>query len=121
MTTYTVKVQTGDVDDAGTDAKVYITLYGRNGSSGERHLEESQEHPKDPFEKGYLDTFTLDNEDLGDLHCINIRHDNSGHKPGWFLEHIIVNKWDFHCHRWLAKDGDDKLTSRGLAESRFYV
>lgn len=41
---YTVKVFTGDVSYAGTDANVFITLYGEHGDTGERHLKESATH-----------------------------------------------------------------------------
>ena len=34
-TTYEVSVMTGDVRGAGTDANVYIILYGEEGDSGE--------------------------------------------------------------------------------------
>jgi len=36
-----VKVKTGDVFGAGTDANVYITLTGEKGDTGERHLQDS--------------------------------------------------------------------------------
>ena len=34
-TTYEITVETGDVSGAGTDANVYITLYGEKEDSGE--------------------------------------------------------------------------------------
>lgn len=33
-TTYLITVKTGDIGGAGTDAHVYITLYGNDGHSG---------------------------------------------------------------------------------------
>lgn len=38
---YTVTVKTGDVFGAGTDANVFINMYGENGDSGERQLQDS--------------------------------------------------------------------------------
>ena len=35
MTTYEVHVATGDVKGAGTDANVFITLYGENSDTGQ--------------------------------------------------------------------------------------
>ena len=32
---YTIKVTTGNVKNAGTDAKVYVTLYGEKQASGQ--------------------------------------------------------------------------------------
>ena len=46
--TYLVSTQTGYQRGAGTDANVYVTLYGSLGSSGERRLDN---HPAN-FERG---------------------------------------------------------------------
>ena len=34
LTTYTVNVKTGDIRGSGTDANVYMVLYGENDDSG---------------------------------------------------------------------------------------
>ena len=36
-----MKVVTGDIWGAGTDANVFINLYGEFGDTGERHLKDS--------------------------------------------------------------------------------
>lgn len=41
VNTYEVCVFTGDMLGAGTDANVYINIYGENGDTGERHLRNS--------------------------------------------------------------------------------
>ena len=38
---YRVKVVTGDILGAGTDANVFINVYGEFGDTGERHLKDS--------------------------------------------------------------------------------
>lgn len=48
---YRVHVFTGDIKGAGTDANVYLTLYGQYGDSGERQLSKSETHT-DKFERG---------------------------------------------------------------------
>ena len=45
---YKVTVYTGNVSGAGTDAMVYITMFGENGESGERILHST----KKPFQRG---------------------------------------------------------------------
>jgi hypothetical protein len=45
---YKVTVYTGDKRGAGTDANVFITLFGDAGDSGERKLDTS----KNNFERG---------------------------------------------------------------------
>lgn len=39
--TYIVKVFTGSEFGAGTDANVFLNLYGENGDTGERQLKDS--------------------------------------------------------------------------------
>ena len=114
---YRIVVKTGNVENAGTDAHVYITLIGDYRSSGERELDS----PKNDFERYQADTFSIHTAKfLGDLLFVRIRHDNSGKKPGWFLDYITVHEedsdrmWYFPCNRWLAVDTDDHLIDRYL-------
>ncbi|XP_035579822.1 lipoxygenase homology domain-containing protein 1 isoform X1 [Zalophus californianus] len=117
--TYEVQVITGNVPKAGTDANVYLTIYGEEyGDTGERPLKKSDKPNK--FEQGQTDTFTIYAIDLGALTKIRIRHDNSGNRPGWFLDRIDItdlNKeitYYFPCQRWLAVEEDDGQLSREL-------
>jgi hypothetical protein len=103
-TTYRVTVRTADVKNAGTDANVYITLYGTAGTSEERQLDDARNN----FERNQLDAFNLEMSDIGDVNKIRIRHDSSGNKPGWLLDMIEVQKngtgsiSSFPCGQWLA-------------------
>lgn len=49
---YEVHVLTGNVWGAGTDANVYVSIYGERGDTGERHLKRSDHFNK--FEKGQV-------------------------------------------------------------------
>ena len=51
--TYEVHVYTGDVKSAGTDANVFLTMFGENGDTGERALSKSETH-RDKFERGQV-------------------------------------------------------------------
>ena len=47
MTTYEVSVTTGDVKGAGTDANVYLTLYGETSDTGVlRHYRKDKSNAK---------------------------------------------------------------------------
>lgn len=59
-TTYTINVKTGDVSGAGTDANVFIILFGENGDCGEQALKHSETY-KDKFERNHTDVFKLKN------------------------------------------------------------
>ena len=52
-TPYTIRVFTGDVRGAGTNANVFLTLYGDRGDSGERKLVKSETH-MDKFERNQV-------------------------------------------------------------------
>lgn len=49
--TYKVSVRTGDMYGAGTDANVFLTIYGDLGDTGERKLAKS-ENNKNKFDRG---------------------------------------------------------------------
>lgn len=83
---YDITVHTGNIDDAGTSAKVYIQLYGSNGNSKEYLLDLIG----NDFERNNTDTFPFGCQDLGTLQKLTIRHDNTGDQPGWFLDQIWV-------------------------------
>uniref|UniRef100_A0A8C2K356 Lipoxygenase homology domains 1a n=1 Tax=Cyprinus carpio TaxID=7962 RepID=A0A8C2K356_CYPCA len=114
--TYTVAVTTGDVYGAGTDANVFITLYGDMGDAGERKLNKSENSNK--FERGSVDTFTLEAVDLGQVFKIRVRHDNSMLSADWYLDQVEVVDQDtdevflFLCERWLSRKKEDKRTDR---------
>ncbi|XP_025742588.2 lipoxygenase homology domain-containing protein 1 isoform X2 [Callorhinus ursinus] len=117
--TYEVQVITGNVPKAGTDANVYLTIYGEEyGDTGERPLKKSDKPNK--FEQGQTDTFTIYAIDLGALTKIRIRHDNTGNRPGWFLDRIDITDlkkeitYYFPCQRWLAVEEEDGQLSREL-------
>ena len=50
---YKLHVFTGELKGSGTDANVFITLYGENGDTGERPLTKSETY-RDKFEKGHV-------------------------------------------------------------------
>ncbi|MGQ9474160.1 MAG: PLAT/LH2 domain-containing protein [Candidatus Caldatribacteriaceae bacterium] len=110
---YKVLVTTGNKFGAGTDANVYITLYGKRGTSREILLDNPN---RNDFEQGATDTFELRPEkvgNLGALEQIRIRHDNSRPLPGWYVVSVVIvdmatgQKYTFPLNRWLATDEGD--------------
>ncbi len=60
MKNYVVDVCTGDTRGAGTDANVFLTIFGDRGDSGERKLHKSETH-SNKFERGQVpDWFACD-------------------------------------------------------------
>ncbi|XP_073676001.1 lipoxygenase homology domain-containing protein 1-like [Garra rufa] len=115
--TYELHIFTGNMMGAGSDANVFINIYGENGDTGERPLRKSNHLNK--FERGQEDIFSITAVELGPLKKLRIRHDNS-HQSAWYLDRVeIVDTKDdttyyFPCNRWLAVDEDDGQIAREL-------
>uniref|UniRef100_A0A1I8I840 PLAT domain-containing protein n=1 Tax=Macrostomum lignano TaxID=282301 RepID=A0A1I8I840_9PLAT len=116
---YEVRVKTGDKLGAGTDANVFITLYGAEADSGERELSKSESH-RNKFENNNEDVFRLKAIDLGELRKLKIRHDDKGGGADWYLDHVIVadpkskKEYYFPCNKWLSTSRDGGQISRDL-------
>ena len=114
--TYVVIVHTGCVEYAGTDANVYVTLFGSKSDSVEKRLDTANYDDHEECTQTSYEIRTRD--DLGDLRFIKIRHDNKDDGPGWFLDWVIVRhsvtgqEWGFPCHRWLDRTEEDTQISR---------
>ncbi|XP_071760769.2 lipoxygenase homology domain-containing protein 1 [Centroberyx gerrardi] len=115
--TYKVSVITGDVYGAGTDANVFLTIYGDLGDTGERKLSKSETN-SNKFERGSVDKFTIEAVDLGQVFKIKIRHDNSMVSADWYLDQVEVVDVDteevflFLCERWLSRKREDRRIAR---------
>uniref|UniRef100_A0A8C7GXC0 Lipoxygenase homology PLAT domains 1 n=1 Tax=Oncorhynchus kisutch TaxID=8019 RepID=A0A8C7GXC0_ONCKI len=116
--TYKVSVRTGDMYGGGTDAKVFLTIYGDLGDTGERKLSKSESN-SNKFERGAVDKFSIEAVDLGQVFKIRIRHDNSEFMgTDWYLDQVEVMDMEteevymFLCERWLSKKKEDKRIER---------
>ncbi|XP_032238898.2 uncharacterized protein LOC5513456 isoform X2 [Nematostella vectensis] len=112
-TNYTVKVHTGNKENADTNAKVYVTLYGEKGDSGFRKLHAGK------FEKAKDVSETMLLPELGELKKIRILHDNSGENPSWFVDNVTVTDengkvYSFPCNEWLSETQGGGKTERLL-------
>jgi hypothetical protein len=117
---YEVVVHTGNVDGAGTDANVSISLMGTKARTYEFNLDNLN---RNDFERNATDRFTLrDVADIGDLRAIAIRQDMQGMYAAWFLELVVVKQLPdgpihrFPCHRWLEGGTGDKCVGLILTE-----
>lgn len=119
MTTYRVKVKTGKVKGAGTDANVFLIIYGQNGESSKIPLKNSLTNTN-KFEAGCLDVFNLDATDVGKIQKIRLGHDNAGLGASWFVDSVEITNIAtgdvdfFPCNKWFDKKLDDKQIERDL-------
>lgn len=117
---YEVIVTTGYEPGAGTDANVFVTIFGANGDTGKRELKQKM---RNLFERGSTDRFFLETLELGELRKVRVEHDGSGYYSGWLVDKVEVTNTStgvatiFTCGRWLDKKRGDGLTWRDLFPS----
>lgn len=68
-TTYRVRIKTGDITYGGTDADVYLKIFGKIGDSDKVMLR-SANNTSNKFERGQIDKFDLQFEDLGKVRSL---------------------------------------------------
>ncbi len=116
---YRIIVETRDKKYAGTDAAVYLTIYGIGEHSDEYQLI-SADSKIDPFERNSISEFNIVLKELGPIQSIRIRHNNQGSNPGWFLDKVTIQNLTtgltsvFPCGKWLAVDQGDGSIDRIL-------
>ncbi|ESO92329.1 hypothetical protein LOTGIDRAFT_121069, partial [Lottia gigantea] len=121
---YEATVTTGDLWNSGTDANVYMTIYGDRGDTGVRQLIPQKQNS---FKQGQSDTFQIEAVQLGRLKRIIIGHDGTGPGNGWNLERILVKDpikdevFNFYCSRWLDEGEDDGKIVREIQAQEEYM
>ncbi|XP_061182686.1 polyunsaturated fatty acid 5-lipoxygenase-like [Saccostrea echinata] len=111
MVTYEIKVKTGDVQGAGTDANVEIVLLGSSGKQTQSATLDNRF--RNDFERCRTDVFTIkDKTDIPEVTEIKLRRDKAGSFSDWFVEKIQVTNWKsgytsvFPILRWIRPDVD---------------
>lgn len=88
---YEVTVVTGDKIGAGTDANVFITIYGKSGQTAKLPLKgKGTNH----FKRNTSDVSLVKANCVGPMTKVRIEHDNTGTGPGWYLERVSLF---FYC------------------------
>ena len=106
-TVYLVNIQISNVEDAGTDANIYVQLFGENGFSDQILLDTPG---KNDFEVNTFNTFLITSDNLGKLNSVTITNDCTGPDPGMKIDYIeITDKsngqhYRAKCDRWLDKE-----------------
>ncbi|KAJ0056585.1 hypothetical protein NL108_010505, partial [Boleophthalmus pectinirostris] len=113
---YLVCVHTGHRKNAGTTANVMAKLIGSEGESDTHNLTDQD---KPVFERGSVDVFLLATPyPLGELKNLRLQHDNSGGRPAWYINRVIIqdlqtkNVFHFFCDCWLSADKGDGMTKK---------
>ena len=91
---WNVNVYTSDLKNAGTDAQVYMVLYGDKGKTDEIELRSKD----NDFETGKCDNFKIETSDVGQLFKLRVWHNNKGRASGWHLDRIEIEKVQENKH-----------------------
>ncbi len=119
---YNVTVKTGNRSSAGTDANVYITIWGDTGELVKQKLDKPGYND---FERNDCDSYLLSTTEgsLGNILGMKLEHDNTGNKPGWYVDWVKIEDFDtnvygpaisekvYQVDRWLARGEADQKTS----------
>ncbi|GAB0182404.1 oxygen-regulated protein 1 [Grus japonensis] len=112
---YSISVHTGTLPASGTDADVFITVFGEQGDSCKRRLRHSN------FERGQVCISEMRAVDLGQLSKVLVEHHNVGYGAGWYLDQIVIHEsgktdgqYAFLCQQWLDSGVGDAQTERML-------
>ncbi len=113
--TYDVTIRTSDIGGAGTDADVFLTVFGTQTPDGVK-APTDLDGSGNVFESGDTDTFKVTfNVPIGELEKITLSHDDSGPGSGWHVRDVKIKDPNngetvtFEFNRWLATDEDDRL------------
>ena len=83
-------VYTGDIEEAGTDQKITVTVFGAKGTTSPTVLDKSG----DRFERDRADLIKLELEDVAPVKKMRVETDGKGSRPDWYLDKVNnVTDW----------------------------
>ena len=83
---YLIYVRTGNVSGAGTDANVYVQLFGTSGNSPVLELESNQ----NDFERNDLGGYSFTLNDLGTVNRVCLWRNEAGLGDEWNVAYVTV-------------------------------
>ena len=119
---YSIKVHTSGDQGAGTDADVYIIMYGStecdpSKATGKLYLRTPVEgNSKKLFQEAQVDEFEITARDLYPLQLLTVGHSGTGHDSDWKLHMVTIQPLPRHVDRpqqvfmfdaWLRKPPND--------------
>ena len=130
QTKYKVTVCTGDMWNAGTDAKVSIVVVGNKGSTREHKLDHKWVND---FERKSIDRYTFEDINVGVLEFVIIKMKKTkidkmfgvlaAGDPDWYLERVIVEKGVqkqvFPHYQWIKYNCNPEMETPLILQSRW--
>ena len=130
QTKYKVVVCTGDMHNAGTDAKISIVVVGNQGKTQEHKLDKKW---VDDFKRKAVDSYTFVDNNVGILEFVIIKMKKakmekivaalSPGDPDWYLEKVIVEKGIqkqvFPHYQWVKYHCDPKMETPLILQTKW--
>ncbi|XP_078368600.1 lipoxygenase homology domain-containing protein 1-like isoform X2 [Oculina patagonica] len=107
-TLYNMTFETEDVPFAGTDATVYVQLFGEKGQTEKIEFKSENKLEAPKFKRGRIDKFAVETADVGKLTKLRVGHDNTGRNPEWYLKKLTIEvpsrdeTYVFEYNNWIA-------------------
>jgi hypothetical protein len=93
---YDIRIVTGPQREAGTAAKLFITIKGTKGKTLRHRIKPLQKKGKEKgkfvFEPGSKKLFRLKEKNVGNITAIIVDNDGLLKSDGWFLDNITIVK-----------------------------
>uniref|UniRef100_A0ABM0MC96 Lipoxygenase homology domain-containing protein 1-like n=1 Tax=Saccoglossus kowalevskii TaxID=10224 RepID=A0ABM0MC96_SACKO len=107
---YVLEVYTGEKDESGTDADVFVIIGGSKGDTGRRDLRKPTTENEEKFQKGQMDAFVIDAVNLGMVGGISVGIDSDDIDKKWYLDKIVLKDskdedakvTEFKCQKWFG-------------------
>ena len=88
---YELTITTSDIRNAGTNADVFVQIFGTDGTSSDKtSLVPEKSNRRDHFGRAKVDVFVVQSPNVGEIEKIRIGHDGTGIGSGWHLSKILV-------------------------------
>jgi len=114
---YELTIATANKHGAGTEANVFVQLFGSSGETERMAL------GKGKFDRGQSHVHSFQSKDLGALTKVRVGHDNAGLAPGWLVDTVSVKNlrtsdvYEFPVFQWFDKSEADGKIVRDIEVS----
>ncbi|MCR8966153.1 PLAT/LH2 domain-containing protein [Brevibacillus halotolerans] len=95
----TVIIETASDKDAGTDAEISISLFGKKYYTDTIIL-------RGKFEAGDKETFLLYTEKPMDADGFGLFYKKAGWKPAWKVKSVTINDTKYNIDEWMGENGE---------------
>mmetsp|Transcript_2129 Transcript_2129/g.5389 ORF Transcript_2129/g.5389 Transcript_2129/m.5389 type:complete len:727 (-) Transcript_2129:75-2255(-) len=116
---YQVDVYTSNLGGAETEGRLFVELFGANGSTGQQTLSKH----KIKFRRGKMESFKIPGADVGRMQRLAIGRKEPAGAPGWHVDKVVVTNLDnkvqatFRFGAWFEADSKGVMEREAATEA----